>query len=75
MMMNWSELTQNWAQAFPRVKSRFPQLDEADTLCLKLDRSRFEAYLAEKHQLTLTEAQEEFEDFLFVESLNREIAD
>lgn len=75
MMTNWSELTQNWAHSFARAKTRFPQLDEADAPFLKLDRSRFEAYLAEKHQLTLTEAREEFADFLFVESLNREIDD
>ena len=36
------------------------------------DRKQFEAYLAERHHLTVNEAHEELEDFLFTESLNRE---
>ncbi|WP_342777310.1 hypothetical protein [Ruegeria sediminis] len=39
---------------------------------VKQDRKRFEAYLAERHHLTVNEAREEVEDFLFTESLNRE---
>ena len=36
------------------------------------DRKQFEAYLAERHHLTVNEAREELEDFLFTEALNRE---
>ncbi|WP_425046330.1 hypothetical protein [Primorskyibacter sp. S87] len=74
-MMKWTDLTQDWASSFPRVKSRFPHLDDSSMPFLKLDRNRFEAHLAETHQLTVTEAREEFEDFLFVESLSREMDD
>jgi hypothetical protein len=35
----------------------------------KVDRAQFEAYLAETHNLSLTEAQEEIDDFLFVQAL------
>ncbi len=72
-MMNWTELTLDWAASFPRVKDRFPHLDDGAMPFLELDQSRFEAYLADTHQLTLNEAREEFADFLFVESLNREL--
>ncbi|WP_316634580.1 hypothetical protein [Ruegeria intermedia] len=41
---------------------------------VRADRKRFEAYLAERHHLTMTEAHEEVEDFLFTEGLNRELA-
>lgn len=75
MMMNWSELTQDWASAYVRAKKRFPNLEDSAMPFLKLDRGRFEAYLAERHQLTLSEAREEFEDFLYIESLNRELGE
>lgn len=71
-MMTWTDLTQDWASGFARVKSRFPELDERDMPFLKLDRARFEAYLADRHNLTMEEAREEFADFLYVEALNRE---
>jgi hypothetical protein len=37
------------------------------------DRDKFVAYLARTHHLTLTEAREEVDDFLYVESLLREL--
>lgn len=73
--MDWSDLTRNWAHAFDRMKTRFPNLDDASMPFLKLDRSRFEAYLAETHQMTLREAREEFQDFLYIETLAREEAE
>lgn len=42
---------------------------------LKQDRSRFEAYLAGMHNLSIQEAHEEIEDFMFVETLAREAAE
>lgn len=72
-MMNWSELTQDWANSYSRAKARFPNLEDSAMPFLKRDRRHFEAYLAERHQLTLAEAKEEFEDFLFIESLSREL--
>jgi len=37
------------------------------------DRKRFEACLAKRHHLTMNEAHEELEDFLYLEDLNREL--
>lgn len=71
-MLNWSDLTRDWAASFTRVQRRFPHIEDSAMAFLKQDRARFEAYLADRHQLTLREAREELDDFLFVESLNRE---
>ncbi|TNF63694.1 MAG: hypothetical protein EP307_04645 [Rhodobacteraceae bacterium] len=73
--MTWSDLTGNWGAWFARIKTRFPNLDDGAMPFLKQDRDRFEAYLAQTHDLTLEEAREEFEDFLYVESLAREAMD
>lgn len=74
-MLTWTDLTQDWASSFARAKRRFPNLDYGDMPFLKLDRGRFEAYLAARHNLTLSEAREELEDFLYVETLSRELDD
>ncbi len=71
-MLDWSDLTQNWALAFSRIKTRFPNLDDGSMPFLKQDRGRFEAHLAATHQLSLEEAREEFRDFLYIETLARE---
>lgn len=73
MTLTWTDLTQDWGTAFRRLQGRFPHLDDSAMPFLKLDRDRFEAYLAETHQMTMAEAHAEFEDFLFVEGLNREV--
>ena len=70
--MTWTDLTRDWADSYDRIKSRFPMLEDGDMPFLKLDRARFEAHLAERHDMTLNEAREEFEDFLFIEQLTRE---
>ncbi len=70
--MTWTELTADWGASFQRLKTRFPNLDDGSMPFLKLDRGRFEAYVAETHQLTIEEAKQEFEDFLYAESLARE---
>ncbi len=73
--MTWTNATDDWAAWFGRLKSRFPYLDDCAVPFAKRDRARFEAYLAETHNLTLTEAREEIDDFLFIESLIREAGD
>lgn len=73
--MTWSDVTQNWADVFSRIKGRFPNLDDGAMPFAKTDRSRFEAYLADTHDLTLTEAREELDDVLYVETLAREAFD
>lgn len=72
-MMNWTDLTQDWTSCYARAKRRFPNLREQDMARVSRDRKQFEAYLAERHHLTITEAHEEVEDFLFTEGLNREL--
>ncbi|NOD63178.1 MULTISPECIES: hypothetical protein [unclassified Ruegeria] len=71
-MMNWTDLKQDWSAAYARAKRRFPNLRDQDMMRVSKDRKGFEAYLAERHQLTMNEAHEEVEDFLFTEGLNRE---
>ncbi|QFT73057.1 hypothetical protein FIU92_08480 [Ruegeria sp. THAF33] len=73
-MMNWTDLTNDWNAACERAKRRFPNLRDKDMMRVLKDRKGFEAYLAERHQLTINEAHEEVEDFLFTEGLNREFS-
>ncbi len=73
-MLNWADLTQDWSASYARAKKRFPNLLDKDMAAVKRDRKRFEAYLAERHHLTVNEAREELEDFLFTEGLNREFS-
>ncbi len=72
-MLNWTDLTQDWTSCYARAKRRFPNLRAQDMARVSQDRKQFEAYLAERHHLTITEAHEEVEDFLFTEALNREL--
>lgn len=71
-MLSWTDLTQDWDAMYSRAKRRFPNLRDQDKSQLCKDRKGFEAYLAERHHLTVNEAHEELEDFLFTEGLNRE---
>lgn len=73
-MLKWADLTQDWTASYARAKKRFPNLLDKDMPVVKKDRKRFEAYLAERHHLTVNEAREELEDFLFTEGLNREFS-
>lgn len=70
--MHWSDMTQNWSVWFSRFKTQFPNLDEASMPFLKLDRGRFEAHLAETHDMTVHEAREAVDGFLYIETLARE---
>lgn len=72
-MLNWAELTQDWGASYARAKRRFPNLCDNEVAQIRKDRKQFEAYLAERHHLTVNEAREELDDFLFTESLNREV--
>ncbi|WP_227362656.1 hypothetical protein [Sedimentitalea arenosa] len=70
--MIWTDLTQDWAYWYRALQERFPNLEESAMPFAKIDRSRFEAYLAQRHNLSLTEAHEEVEDFLYVQGLMRD---
>ena len=73
--MTWSDLTTNWSDLRARIMNRFPNLDDGAIPFAKTNRERFEAYIADTHDLTLSEAREELNDFLFVEQLAREAFD
>ena len=73
--MTWSDLIKNWSLSFSRIQERCPNLDDSAMPFVKSDRARFEAYLADRHDLTLSEAREELDDFLYVEALAREAFD
>ncbi|MEP2715684.1 hypothetical protein [Pseudophaeobacter sp.] len=62
-----------WEDMYPRAKQRFPHLQPETVPSLEQDRDGFVAYLANTHHLTLREAREEVEDFLFTESLHAEL--
>lgn len=72
VLMTWTDMIQDWATWSRRLQSRFPNLDDAAMPFSKLDRDRFEAYLAEVQNLSLIEAHEEIEDFLYLETLSQD---
>lgn len=61
------------AASLPRMQNRFPYLHPDLVPSLLQDREAFIAHLAKTHQLTLTEAREEVDDFLFIEGLLYEV--
>ncbi|NRB18599.1 MAG: hypothetical protein HRU33_13790 [Rhodobacteraceae bacterium] len=61
------------AASLPRIQNRFPYLHPKLVPSLLHDREAFIEHLAKTHQLTLTEAREEVEDFLFIEGLLNEV--
>ncbi|MBY6065544.1 hypothetical protein KUW17_02245 [Leisingera aquaemixtae] len=63
----------SWIDRMPRIKQRFPHLKASNAPSILDDRDKFVAYLARTHHLTLNEAKEEVEDFLYIESLLREL--
>ncbi|PCJ07597.1 MAG: hypothetical protein COB16_10650 [Rhodobacteraceae bacterium] len=67
--------TDVWVTSLPRMQNRFPYLHPKLVPSLLHDREAFVAHLAQTHQLTLREAQEEVEDFFYVEGLLREVED
>lgn len=69
--MTWADLTRNWSYWFKRLKSQFPNLEDSAMPFLKQDRTRFELYLAERHQMSIEKAREELEDFLYLEALQQ----
>lgn len=65
--------TEDWTACLPRIQDRFPYLRPNIAPSLLRDRDAFVAHLAQTHHLTLTEAKEEVEDFLYIEGLLREV--
>ncbi|WIY24863.1 hypothetical protein [Parasedimentitalea psychrophila] len=65
--------TEVGAASLPRMQNRFPYLHPKLVPSLLHDREAFIEHLAKTHQLTLTEAREEVEDFFFIEGLLSEV--
>lgn len=71
--MRWSEIKEDWSFWGQVIHNRFPQLPRKELEQPMHDRRQLEAKLARSHQLSLTEAREEIEDLIFVQSLAREV--
>ncbi|CUH88377.1 hypothetical protein PH5382_02313 [Phaeobacter sp. CECT 5382] len=71
--MMTAQTSLDWVAIYPRAKQRFPHLRRAQAPNPGCDREAFVAYLALTHHLTLREAREEIDDFLFTESLHAEL--
>ncbi len=66
---------ETWRDCLPRVKTRFPHIRASNAPSLLDDRDAFVRYLAKAHHLTLNEAKEEVDDFLYIEGLRSELRD
>lgn len=55
--MQWTDVNRNWAAHIPRIMTEWPDLDEDKVAAADGSREKFEQVLAERHELTLTEAQ------------------
>lgn len=71
--MQWTDITKDWELWSPLMRARFPYLETRAMNRARHDRGTFEAYLARSHNLSLNEAREEIEDFLYVETLASEL--
>ena len=71
--MKWTDMMTDWPHWSARMRDRFPYLDLREMERKRHDRRAFEAYLATSHNLSLNEAREEIEDFLYIETLAREL--
>lgn len=73
--MALSHHAETWRDCLPRVQTRFPYVRASRAPSLLDDREAFVKYLARTHHLTLNEAKEEVDDFLYIEGLRRELND
>ncbi len=71
--MRWSEIREDWSFWGQVIHNRFPQLPRKELEHPIRERGQLEAELARSHKLSLTEAREEIEDLIFVQSLAREV--
>ncbi|MCH2165084.1 MAG: hypothetical protein MK098_10595 [Marinovum sp.] len=72
--MVWTDLANNASQYTAKLRERFP-LADAKTISTAEDREDLVQNLAQQHDLTLMEVNQEIDDLLFVESLARQASD
>lgn len=63
--MVWSQLMQDWPEWYAALQKAFPRLEREAGYFLRQSRGNFIAYLADRHDLTILEADEVLDDFLF----------
>ncbi|PZX18503.1 hypothetical protein LX81_01137 [Palleronia aestuarii] len=62
--MQWNAVRENWPAFVEPIMQRWPQTEEEDLLALEGDRERLSSYLAERHELTPQEADEQITAWL-----------
>jgi hypothetical protein len=71
--MTWTEITENWHVTLDRLERRFPCLNR-DTLAQPPETMHgLTHHIADSHDLTPLEAGEALADWVFVETLARQI--
>ncbi len=57
--MQWNAVKSNWPAFIEAIMQRWPETEENDLLALEGDRDRLVAYLAQRHEVTPREAEEQ----------------
>lgn len=71
--MNWTDLKTSWTTQTHKLVARFPYLERKAVAAFKGDQTEFAEYLAGSHHLTVSEAKEELEDYMYSEMMARDI--
>ena len=62
--MQWTAVEKNWAAFVEPIMQRWPNTEEEDLLALEGSRERLAVYLAERHDLTARELDEQITAWL-----------
>lgn len=62
--MQWTAVKSNWAAFLEPILERWPNTTEEDLIEIDGDRDRLAAYLADRHELTAPEADEQISTWL-----------
>ena len=73
--MTWMDVTRNWNTYLRALAQWFPHVDTAALGAIKGETGKRDHMLAKSHDLTIDEAREALDDFLFVQGLARDTAD
>ena len=65
--MDWQSITRNWGLTVERLALRFPHIDDAALRAARTDRDALARHIAERHDLTLLEAERELDDWVFAQ--------
>lgn len=64
--MMWRDVQTTWAQTIEQITARWPETKRDYLIAIAGDKHLFVGHLADMHDLTLSEAAEEVEDWLWV---------